>query len=237
MNKYFIIIIHCIYEWTILSIPNIYGHVRQMRCKGNMMTSSNGNISALPALCAGNSPVTGEFPTQRPVTRSFDVFFDLRLNKQLIKQWWGWWFETPLRPLWRHCNKWFHFQVWIQHSSSRIRLDDSSTSPNRSYDLLSHTQIKLQVRHLGYIFPEFAISNNPLQALTGFEKQPTEKPNFIDLTGWSNRLFRYPMIISRCSPSLSHHIRYVNFMHSVTWCCLLHVNTQHDSYNNCSSNM
>ena len=31
---------------------------------------------ALLALCAGNSPVTGEFPTQRPVTRSFDVFFD-----------------------------------------------------------------------------------------------------------------------------------------------------------------
>ena len=32
----------------------------------------------------------GEFPTQRPVTRSFDVFFDLRLNKRLSKQPWGW---------------------------------------------------------------------------------------------------------------------------------------------------
>ena len=51
-------------------------------------------FSAVLALCAGNSPVPGEFPTQRPVTRSFDVFFDLRLNKQLSKQWWGWWFET-----------------------------------------------------------------------------------------------------------------------------------------------
>ena len=37
-------------------------------------------FSALLALCVGNSPVTGEFPTQRPVTQSFDVFFDLRLN-------------------------------------------------------------------------------------------------------------------------------------------------------------
>ena len=46
-----------------------------------MMTSSNGNISASLALCAGNSPVTGEFPAQRPATRSFDVFFDLRLNQ------------------------------------------------------------------------------------------------------------------------------------------------------------
>ena len=61
-------------------------------------------FSALLALCAGNSPVTGEFPAQRPVTRSFDVFFDLRLNKRLSKQSWCWWFETPSHPLWRHCN-------------------------------------------------------------------------------------------------------------------------------------
>ena len=63
-------------------------------------------FSALLAICAGNSPVTGEFPAQRPVTRSFDVFFDLHLNKQLSKQWWGWWFEMPPCPLWRHCNVW-----------------------------------------------------------------------------------------------------------------------------------
>ena len=41
--------------------------------------------SALLAICAGNSPVTGEFPIQKPVTRSFDVFFDLRLIKRLSK--------------------------------------------------------------------------------------------------------------------------------------------------------
>ena len=40
-------------------------------------------FSALLALCAGNSPVTCEFAAQRPVTRSFGVFFDLRLNKRL----------------------------------------------------------------------------------------------------------------------------------------------------------
>ena len=61
-------------------------------------------FSALQAICAGNSPVTGEFPAQRPVTRSFDVFFDRRLNKRLRKQSWGWWFERLSRPLWRHCN-------------------------------------------------------------------------------------------------------------------------------------
>ena len=61
-------------------------------------------FSALLAICAGNSPVTGEFPAQRPVTRSFDVIFNLRLNKRWSKQSWFWWFETPSRPLWRHCN-------------------------------------------------------------------------------------------------------------------------------------
>ena len=61
-------------------------------------------FSALLAICAGNSPVPGEFPAQRPVTRSFDVFFDLRLIKRLSKQSSGWWFETLSCPLWRHCN-------------------------------------------------------------------------------------------------------------------------------------
>ena len=65
-------------------------------------------FSALLAICAGNSPVHGEFPTQRPVTRSFDVFFDLRLNKWLSKQSWGWWFETLPHPLWRHSNVYCH---------------------------------------------------------------------------------------------------------------------------------
>ena len=69
-----------------------------------MMTSSNGNIFRVTGHLCGNSPVPGEFPTQRPVTRSFDVFFDLRLNKRLSKQSWGWWFETPPWSLWRQCN-------------------------------------------------------------------------------------------------------------------------------------
>ena len=61
-------------------------------------------IAALLALCVRNSAVAGEVPAQRPVMRGFDVFFDLRLNKRLSKQSWGWWFETPSRPLKRHSN-------------------------------------------------------------------------------------------------------------------------------------
>ena len=60
-------------------------------------------FSSLLALCVGNSPVTGEFPEQRPVTRSFDVFY-LRLDKRLSKQSWSWWSETPSRRVLRHCN-------------------------------------------------------------------------------------------------------------------------------------
>ena len=50
-------------------------------------------FSALRAFCDGNPPVTGGFPSQRPVTRSFGVyvFFNLRMNK-------------PRSKLWRHCN-------------------------------------------------------------------------------------------------------------------------------------
>ena len=61
-------------------------------------------FSALLALLAGNLLVTGEFPSQRPVTQSFDVFFDLCLNKWLCKQWRLQWFEMPLHSLWHHCN-------------------------------------------------------------------------------------------------------------------------------------
>ena len=61
-------------------------------------------LSALLALCEGNPPVTGGFPSQRPVTRSFDVFFDLRLNKRLSKQSRCQWFGTASFSLWRHYN-------------------------------------------------------------------------------------------------------------------------------------
>ena len=61
-------------------------------------------FTALLAIYVGISPVSGDFPAQRPVTRSFDIFFDLRLNKRLSKQSWVWWFETLSCPLWRRCN-------------------------------------------------------------------------------------------------------------------------------------
>ena len=84
-------------------IPVIF--LRGNELMNYMMTSSNGNIFRVTGHLCGNSLVPGEFPTQRPVTRSFDVFFVLRLNKRLSKQSWGWLFETLSRPLWRHRNE------------------------------------------------------------------------------------------------------------------------------------
>ena len=77
---------------------------RQNTVSYNMMTSSNGNIFRVTGPFCGEFNGPGEFPTQRPVTWNFDVFFDLLLNKRLSKQPWGWWFETLSWSLWRHCN-------------------------------------------------------------------------------------------------------------------------------------
>ena len=68
-----------------------------------MMTSSNGNMFRVTGHLCGE--FSGEFLAQRPVTRSIDVFFDLRRIKRLYKESWGWWFETLSGPLWRHSNE------------------------------------------------------------------------------------------------------------------------------------
>ena len=79
------------------------------------MTSSNGNIFRVTGPLCGEFTGPGEFPAQRPVTRSFDVFFDLRLNKRLSKHAWGWWFETPAWSLWRHRNVLWQFVAFMWH--------------------------------------------------------------------------------------------------------------------------
>ena len=91
-----------IYVALCVKAKHVHDHV--MVCVCIMMTSSNGNIFRVTGPLCGEFTGPGEFPTQRPVTRSFDVFFDLRLNKRLNKQPWGWWFETLSWSLWRHCN-------------------------------------------------------------------------------------------------------------------------------------
>ena len=133
----------CRHEWSVYvtySLPMICVSYRHLHVDGlvqdcsnssaltvDMMTSSDQmeTFSALLAICAGNSPVPGEFPTQRPVTRSFDIFFDLRQNKRLRKQSWGWWFETRSRPLWRHCNGYCSLALILRYMNGSTPISQS----------------------------------------------------------------------------------------------------------------
>ena len=141
-------------------------------------------FSMLLAFCAGNSPVPGEFPAQRPVTRSFDAFFDLRPNKRLSKQSWGWWMETPWCSLWHHRNadvsyilclifykKWclhngLSLWCWNQSIPLHWRHDCEVISNHQRFDCLlnclfksrSKKTSKLHVSGL-YEFPAQRVSN------------------------------------------------------------------------------
>ena len=85
----------------LLMIGWFYG-IRAFALAG-MMTSSNGNIFRVTGHLCGEFTGHRWILRTRPVTRSFDVFSDLRPNKRLSKQSRSWWFETPSHPLWRHC--------------------------------------------------------------------------------------------------------------------------------------
>ena len=91
-------------------------------------------FSVLRAICA----VPGELPAQRPVTRSFGVFFDLRLNKRLSKQSWGWWFETLSRPLWRQYNVGIlaRLFIWCSYCGWNVETRETYTSVSYLQNML-----------------------------------------------------------------------------------------------------
>ena len=125
----FVNILHCCRSYAI-------GHTCMNTNQHIMMTSSNGNIFRVTGPLCGEFTGSGEFPTQRPVTRSFDVFFDLRLNKRLSKQPWGWWFETPSRSLLRQCN--------ISDSHWRTLCRFCHAPINVTHNLHSHTVLSIR---------------------------------------------------------------------------------------------
>ena len=112
-------------------------------------------FSALLALCAGNSRVTGEFPTQRPVTQIFDVFFDPRLNKRLSKQSWGWWFETSSCPLWRHLNE--HGEILNYVSHSTVMWSIIIQNAPKAHKPLSHIHVRSMsvIKSFSIFFTEY----------------------------------------------------------------------------------
>ena len=103
-----------------------------------MMTSSNGNVFRVTGFCEGNPPVTGGFPSQRPVKRSFDVFFDPRLNKRISKQSRRRRFETSSYSLWCHCNGITYLGPWQSCGCT-----DASESTLKNMDNWSHWAIRI----------------------------------------------------------------------------------------------
>ena len=118
-------------------------------------------FSALLALCAGNSSVTSEFPSQRPVTRNFDAFFELRLNKRLSKQSRRWWFETLSHSLCRHRNDVWATDARQSHDGPKCEemKNDSDIQgrvapTSKKYDHVS--------RDLTYIWAKYKLSNRKI---------------------------------------------------------------------------
>ena len=102
---------HSMYRWY--NAVSLWHH--QFSPKYSSWRHQMETFSALMTLCVGNSLVTVEFPTQRPVMLNFDVFFDLRLNKRLSKQSFGWWFAMPFHSLLRHCNAHYRHPIPCPH--------------------------------------------------------------------------------------------------------------------------
>ena len=116
-------------------------------------------FSALLALCAGNSPVAGEFLAQRPGMGSLDVFYDLSLNKRLSKQSWDWWFETLSHPLWRHCNVLSHT---MKSLSDRSYSDHPRISPHILENLVNTVLVGVMAS------PMSRLTRNRLYKLNSF---------------------------------------------------------------------
>ena len=122
-----------------------------------MMTPSNGNIFRVTGPLCREFTGPGESPSQRPVTRSFDAFFDLRLNKQLTKQLWGWWFETPSWPLLHQCNAaCLNHWGWVIYASVKhtIVASDNGLSPIRRLAIIWSNAAILSNRPWGTYFSE-----------------------------------------------------------------------------------
>ena len=133
-------------------------------------------FSVLLAICAENSPVPDEIPAQRPVTRSFGVFFDLRLNKRLSKQSWGWWFETLPRPLCRHS--------YVVESHTYRSIQPASYPPSIHPSAMSINVWAIQVlwdlaRFLRSFKDKESNWQNVIKIGVGLEKCNENKPTFI----------------------------------------------------------
>ena len=139
-------------QFPLLRIQEIGRRWRNFRFLHTWWKSSNGSIFRVTGHLCREFTGARWIPAQRPLTRSFDVFFDPRLNKRLSKQSWGWWFKTLSRPLWRHCydmawcyHRWL-FRRWMtmKHQGQGL-MASIVTKVTISYQM---KQLRLQIFHL-----------------------------------------------------------------------------------------
>ena len=134
------------------------------------------------------------------MTRSFDVFFDLRLNKRLSKQSWSWWFETrPSCPLWRHCNVLSRYPVM---SSSLCNSFEDCAPVDEIYRCPIFKWVAvtwLKDRHQGWLAPLAHISLSAIEVHCNqfLRLMYGNTSNFNALyTGW--------WIVHICPPQITH---------------------------------
>ena len=150
--------------WIVPTIKIIKHSWASMSQQWNMMMSSNGNIFHVTGPSWGETIGTGGYPSQKPLTWSFDVFFVLHLNKRLSKQWWGWWFVMPSCPLWHHCNDKNQLTHWgrVRHicvGKLTIIGSDNGLSPGRRQAITWTNAGILLIEPLGTNFSEIFIES------------------------------------------------------------------------------
>ena len=158
-------------------------------------------FSALLAICARNSPVSGEYPAQRPVTRSFDVFFDLCLDGRLSKHSWGWWLETQSRPLWRHSNE----------DNASIRISYSVYRGRVLFIVIQHMKIIL-------IYMNFRSQTSPRQYFQQMDDAFSAiagETMYFDM--WIGGKYMLPWRLRRQMSFKLYH-RYTRILHMTLWC-------------------
>ena len=148
-------------------------------------------FSASLAICAGYLPVPVKFPTQRQVMHSFNVFCDLRLNKQLSKQSWGWWFEMLSRPVWRRCNVVGYF--------------DETLPPNGWCHRLCEMGWSKLILGIDYSFLAFYASRNALWAdmtsgnVFRFRKALTDPCTASTTAWWRQQMEIFSALLGLCA--------------------------------------
>ena len=156
----------------------------QWRGRSPMMTSSNGNIFRV------TGPLCGEFTGDRwPMTRSFDVFFDLRLNKPLSKQSWSWWFETPSRSLWRHNNapEWQPPVGFRQLFRWRFRISSADTT---IYDANPFWFVLINTRRIIFQSSYELLHSRQISILISVEMDATLHGSFwLRISQWEKALY------------------------------------------------